>query len=52
MEAGGLFVLAAAMLVVALLAVIGAAILGDLADAGDDVLPLLFALAALIGLAG
>ena len=52
MEAGGLFLLAAALLAVAVLAAIAAAILGDLADAGDDVLPLLFAVAAFAGLAG
>ena len=51
-DAGWLFLLSALLLAAALVAVIVAAVNGDLADAGDDVLALLFALAAITGVAG
>ena len=47
-----LFPLAALLLLAGLIAALVLGIAGDLADAGDDVLPLLLGLAALTGVIG
>jgi len=47
-----LFALAAVLLLAGVIAAIVSGVDGDLADAGDDIVPLLFALAAIAGLAG
>jgi diguanylate cyclase (GGDEF)-like protein len=51
-ERNPLFLASAAFLAAGLVAALVVLINGDLADAGDDVLPLLFALAAITGLGG
>ena len=47
-----LFALAAVLLLAGVIAAIVSGVDGDLANAGDDIVPLLFALAAIAGLAG